>query len=113
MLIYKVAEASAWNAALSAGNFAGSADDVRDGFVHLSAAHQVAGTLAKHFAGRRDLVIAAVETDRLGATLKWEVSRGGDKFPHLYEPLSVAAVVWWRPLQLGADGVHMLPPEFE
>ncbi len=113
MLIYKIADGAAWRTALAAGAYAGSADDLRDGFVHLSAAHQVAGTLAKHFAGRADLVIAAVETDRLGDTLKWEVSRGGDKFPHLYEPLPVIAVAWWRPLPLGGDGAHVLPPEFE
>jgi uncharacterized protein (DUF952 family) len=113
MLIYKIADETAWRAALAIGQFAGSADDLRDGFVHLSAAKQVRGTLAKHFAGRRDLIIAAVETDRLGATLKWEVSRGGDMFPHLYEPLPIAAVTWWRPLPLDANGTHVLPPEIE
>lgn len=113
MLIYKIADEAAWRDALAAGQFAGSADDLRDGFVHLSASAQVRGTLAKHFSGRRDLVIAAVDAEKLGGTLKWEVSRGGDTFPHLYEPLPIAAVVWWRPLPLGGDGAYVLPREFE
>lgn len=113
MLIYKIADEGAWRAALAAGRFTGSADDLRDGFVHLSASHQVTGTLARHFAARTDLVIAALESEKLGAALKWEASRGGDLFPHHYGPLPIAAVAWSRPLPLGADGVHVLPPEFQ
>ena len=112
MLIYKVIDDASWQTALAAGHYDGSADDHRDGYVHLSASVQTSGTLAKHFAGRDDLVLAAIEAGLLGAALKWEVSRGGEKFPHLYAPLPTSAVMWWRRLSLGADGVHILPPEF-
>ncbi len=112
MLIYKIADTATWNDALAAGAFEGSPDDIRDGFVHLSTAAQTPATLAKHFAARIDLVIAAVDPAALGAALQWEASRGGDLFPHVYGSLPIAAVRWWRPLSLGADGVHLLPPEF-
>ena len=101
----------AWQAALASGLYAGSADDLRDGFIHLSTAAQLPATLAKHFAARADLVVVAVVADRLGAALKWEVSRGGALFPHLYRPLPVAAVVWWKPLELAADGSFRVPAE--
>ena len=113
MPIYKIMSADAWRGALAAGHFLGSPDDIRDGFVHLSSAEQTRGTLAKHFAGCTDLVIAAVDADRLGPSLKWEVSRGGAEFPHLYAPLPVAAVLWCKPLPLDAQGNHVLPPEFD
>ena len=111
MLIFKIADAAAWHDARARGRFDGSADDLTDGFVHLSTAAQLPGTLAKHFAGRTDLVIAAVEAARLGDALKWEPSRGGALFPHCHGPLQMTAVAWWRPLSLGAGGVHVLPEE--
>ena len=112
MLIYKIADAAAWRMALQAGRFDGSAEDLRDGFIHLSASTQTRATLAKHFVDRTDLVIAAVDATRLGPCLKWEIARDGAKFPHVYGPLEIAAVIWWRPLPMAADGVHILPPEF-
>jgi uncharacterized protein (DUF952 family) len=107
--IYKVMTEAAFEASWSQGRFGGSADDLRDGFIHLSAAHQLAGTLAAHFAGQEGLVLLAVDPERLGPDLKWEASRGGALFPHLYAPLDLAAVLWTEPLSLGEDGVHELP----
>ena len=111
MLIYKIAGTAAWRDALARGHFDGSADDLRDGFIHLSTAAQLPETLAKHFAGLPDLVIAAVDAQRIADALKWEPSRGGQLFPHCYAPLPVTAVVWWRPLPLDPAGVHVLPME--
>jgi uncharacterized protein (DUF952 family) len=108
-LVYKVLSEAAFEQAKAAGRFAGSADDVRDGFIHLSAAHQLAGTLAAHFAGQDRLVLLALDAGRLGPGLKWEPSRGGALFPHLYAPLDLAAVISVEPLMLGADGKHRLP----
>jgi uncharacterized protein (DUF952 family) len=96
--IYKICERSAWQAAESAGLYRGSALDIGDGFIHFSTAAQVGETAAKHFAGQTDLMLVAVDGDALAATLKWEKSRGGDLFPHLYAALPLAAVRWARPL---------------
>ena len=111
MLVYKIVDAASWRRALSRGRFDGSSDDARDGFIHLSTAAQLPSTLAKHFAGRDDLVIAAFEEDELGPPLKWEPSRGGALFPHFYAPLRTSSAIWWRPLPLGADGNHTLSTE--
>ena len=91
------------------GRFEGSADDAGDGFIHLSAGHQVAGTLAKYFAGQRDLVLLAVDPGRLGERLRWEESRGGELFPHLYGPLDLDHVLSVEALVLQDDGTHRLP----
>jgi uncharacterized protein (DUF952 family) len=107
--VYKVLSEAAFTAAAREGNFPGSADDLGDGFIHLSAAHQLEGTLAKHFAGQDGLVLLALDASRLGPTLKWEASRGGELFPHLYAPLDLAALLWAEPLGLGPDGRHILP----
>ncbi len=107
--VYKIVTSAAFEAAKGEGRFEGSSDDLRDGYIHFSAAHQLDGTLAKHFAGQRDLVLLAVDADRLGADLRWEISRGGERFPHLYAPLDRAAVLWAKPLRLGQDGLHVLP----
>jgi uncharacterized protein (DUF952 family) len=107
--IYKICTAAALEAARGTGRYDGSADDLRDGFIHLSRRDQVAGTLAKHFAGQDDLVLLAVDTDRLGEDLRWEVSRGGDLFPHLYAPLDLTYVLSADALTLGDDGCHRLP----
>lgn len=106
--IYKVCVAAEWAAAEPAGRYGGSADDRRDGFIHFSTAAQLPGTLARHFAGRDDLVLIAVEADALGDALKWEPSRGGDLFPHLYSALPVTAAIWTRPLPRDAAGRHVL-----
>jgi uncharacterized protein (DUF952 family) len=96
--IYKICERAAWQAAESAGLYRGSALDIRDGFIHFSTAAQAGETAAKHFAGQTDLMLIAVDGDALGPALKWETSRGGDLFPHLYAALSLTAVRWARPL---------------
>jgi uncharacterized protein (DUF952 family) len=107
--VYKICPEAALQEARRCGRFDGSADDARDGFIHLSAGHQVAGTLAKYFAGQRDLVLVAVDPERLGERLRWEKSRGGDLFPHLYGPLDLAHVISVEALTLQEDGSHHLP----
>jgi uncharacterized protein (DUF952 family) len=109
--IYKVCGSAEWAQAEASGQYRGSADDARDGFIHFSTAPQLAGTLGKHFAGRDDLLLIAVEADALGAALKWEPSRGGDLFPHLYGSLPTSAALWTMPLLRDAGGRHILPPE--
>ena len=106
-LIFKIAGAAEWRAAEAAGVFTGAAVDRADGYIHFSSAAQVAETAAKWFAGRDDLVLAAIDADALGADLRWEPSRGGALFPHLYAPLSFSTVRWTRALPLGADGRHI------
>ena len=109
-LIFHVCTKLDWEAAQASGTpYRGSADDLRDGFIHFSAADQVQASVAKHRAGQSDLVLLAVEPGRLGEALKWEPSRGGALFPHLYGPLSAEAVVWTRDLPLGPDGLHVFP----
>jgi len=105
--IYKICSAAEWSAAAASGAFTGSAADRRDGFIHLSAAHQLRATAAKHFAGRGDLVLVAFEEAVL-APVKWEVSRGGNLFPHVYGTLPVASASWVKPLSL-AGGLHVFP----
>ena len=109
-VVYKICPAPLWRAAEREGEFRGSAVDLRDGFIHFSTAEQAAGTAAKHFAGQDDLLLIAVDTGRLGAALKWEPSRGGALFPHLYGALDLAAVTRVMPLPLGPDGRHVFPP---
>jgi len=105
-LIYKIACREAWEAAQAAQRYEGSADDARDGFIHFSSAQQLAGTLAKFFAGQEGLVLVAVDGDRLGEALKWEPSRGGELFPHLYGPLPMEAVTGVADLPVDAQGGH-------
>jgi uncharacterized protein (DUF952 family) len=96
-------------AALQAGSFAGAPIDLADGYIHLSTAAQVTETVAKHFAGQTDLIIAAIDLTQLGDALKWEISRGGQHFPHLYGPLTWRAVIAHAPVSHGADGQITLP----
>jgi uncharacterized protein (DUF952 family) len=107
--IYKICSASLWNAAERAGVFLGTPMDRQDGFIHFSAADQVAETAAKHFSGARDLVLIAVDADSLGSMLKWEASRGGALFPHLFRNLPLTSVTWVKPLPLGQSGQHIVP----
>jgi uncharacterized protein (DUF952 family) len=102
--IYKIIEASAWEAAIRAGIFVGAEIDLKDGYIHLSTAAQAAQTARLHFAGREGLLLVALEADALGDALKWEPSRGGDLFPHLYGTLSPDLAIETRPLKLNADG---------
>ena len=108
-IIYKIATAALWREAEENGRFTGAPIDIADGFIHFSTAGQARETAAKHFAGQTDLVLVAVDGARLGEALRYEVSRGGALFPHLYGVLDKNAVLWVRPLPLGADGAHQFP----
>jgi len=101
-IVYKILPRAAWTAAVAAGVYHGSADDQRDGFIHLSRASQLEGTLRKHFAGQTDLVLVSLSSEALGAALRFEVSRGGELFPHLYGPLATALALEVRPLDVPA-----------
>jgi uncharacterized protein (DUF952 family) len=105
-LVYKIVATEAWSAAEREGVFNGAAVDLADGYIHLSTAEQAPETAAKWFAGRVDLTLVAVDAEALGAALRWEPSRGGALFPHLYGPLPMSAVVSAQPLPLGPDGRH-------
>ena len=108
-MIFKICTAGEWADAENDGAFRGSAVDLQDGFIHFSTATQVAETAAKHFAGQRDLVLVAFDADVLGEKLKWEPSRGGALFPHLYASLPVRAALWAKPLPLDEEGRHAFP----
>ncbi|MDV7270153.1 DUF952 domain-containing protein [Thioclava sp. A2] len=110
MLIYKIFRRPEWDAFRQAGQTAGAPVDLADGFVHFSTATQATETAAKHFAGEEGLVLLALDAEALGPDLKWEVSRGGALFPHLYRPLDLADVLWDRPLPLGPNG-HIFPED--
>ena len=104
--IYKIVATSSWSEAEAAGIFHGSPVDLEDGFIHFSTAAQVVETAAKHFAGRRDLVLVAFAPAALGASLRWEPSRGGALFPHLHAALPTDLSAWVKPLPLGDNGRH-------
>ncbi|MFO0989732.1 MAG: DUF952 domain-containing protein [Alphaproteobacteria bacterium] len=108
--IYHICRREEWEAARAAGRYPGSSQDKADGFIHFSSGDQVKASAAKHRARQTGLVLLAVDEARLGPALKWEPSRGGALFPHLYGPLPVDAVVAVRDLPLGADGLHVFPP---
>jgi|SRR6185295_6100942 len=107
--LYKICPAALWHEAERAGVFRGSEVDRRDKFIHFSTAAQVVETAAKHFAGQNDLLLISVDAGRLGSALKWEPSRGGSLFPHLYGPIAPNTVVRVDPLPLGPDGRHVFP----
>lgn len=113
-LIYTLVRTADWAEAEAAGEYRGSADDRRDGFLHFSDAAQVRASAAKHRAGVPDLLLVAVDPDRLGEALRWEPASGGRRpglFPHLYGTLPVASVTGVTPLPLAPDGLHRFPPE--
>ena len=105
---YKVLTAAEMGA-LQAGRFAGAPVDIADGYIHLSTAAQLAETVARHFEGQEGLVLVAVDLDRLGAAVRWEPSRGGQLFPHIYARLTMEAVLAAGPLEREADGAIRLP----
>jgi uncharacterized protein (DUF952 family) len=107
--IYKICSVDLWRDAQRAGQFRGAPLDLADGFIHFSSAQQVAETAARHFPGATGQVLVAVDGEALGEALKWEPSRGGDLFPHLYGALSLDTVLWAEPLPLGANGRHVFP----
>lgn len=108
--IFKIATVAQWRAAEATGVFTGAPVDHADGYIHFSTAAQVAETLAKHFAGQRDLLLVAVDAEALGADLRWEPSRGGQLFPHLYAVLPISAAHRVFDIPLGADGRHDVEP---
>ena len=108
MLIYKIFRRPEWDAFRASGRTLGAPVDLADGYIHFSTAQQVVETAAKHFAQTPDLVLVAFDADTLGPALKWEPSRAGALFPHLYRPLDLAEVVWDRSLPMGASG-HIFP----
>ena len=110
-VIYKITPRVTWEEAERKGQFEGAAIDLQDGYIHFSSADQVAETAAKHFAGQDDLLLVAVDAASLGDDLKWEVSRGGALFPHLYAHLSMPSVLWARAMPLSDDGQHTIPME--
>lgn len=107
--IYKIVSEELWRRARAEGIFEGAEIDLADGFIHFSTAAQAQETAAKHFAGQSDLMLVAVDGGALGDALRYEPSRGGALFPHLYGPLPLDAVLWEAPLSLGEDGVHVFP----
>ncbi|NOD98829.1 DUF952 domain-containing protein [Ruegeria sp. HKCCD6228] len=110
MLIYKIFRAEEWATLQDQGASNGAPIDIADGFVHFSTAEQAAETAAKHFAGVDGLVLLACDADAMGDDLKWEVSRGGALFPHLYRQIRMSDVVWSRPLPF--DGTaHQFPKD--
>lgn len=110
VLIYKIVPRALWQQAEAVGRFEGAPVDLADGYIHFSTAGQAAETAARHFAGQDDLLLVAVRTEYLPAeALRFEPSRGGDLFPHLYAPLELSAVAWIRDLPMGPHGRHLFP----
>ena len=112
-LIYKISPRAEWDEAVTAGRFLGAAVDLADGYIHFSAAEHVAETAAKHFRNQPDLVLIAVDVVALGADLKWEPSRGGALFPHLYAALDVGHARAIYELPLGPDDIPQIPEGLE
>jgi len=105
-LIYKIAPKSLWAEALAKGQFDGAPVDLADGFIHFSTSEQVRETASKHFAHQSDLLLIAIEAELLGPQLKWEPSRGGALFPHLYSALATKQAAWAKDIPMRADGSH-------
>jgi len=108
MLIYKIFRLPEWRALEAEGQTQGAPVDLADGYIHFSTADQVIETAARHFEGQTDLMLAAINANGLGEALRWEVSRGGAPFPHLYRPLRRDDVLWARPLPFWGGG-HVFP----
>jgi len=107
--IYKIASAQAVASADATGHFDGMPIDARDGYIHFSTASQLAETLSLHFRDQDGLVLLGVSTSALGDALRWEPSRGGALFPHVYGPLDMSAVAWRGVVDVAADGAVILP----
>lgn len=110
-IVYKIVPETLWNEARKTGVFQGAAVDLADGFIHFSTAAQMRDTARLHFAGVSGLLLVAIDAGKLGEALKFEASRGGDLFPHLYGKLPLSAVISETPLPLGADGLHVFPED--
>jgi uncharacterized protein (DUF952 family) len=107
--IYKITSASAWREAERQGVYRGSADDLRDGYIHFSTASQVAETARKHYFGQTGLFLIAIDAHALGDALRWEPSRNDELFPHLYGELDLRAVTAILDLRARSDGYHDIP----
>ena len=107
---FKILSRADWRATLAEGRYDGSAVDIADGYIHLSAADQLEATAAKHYAGQAELMLVEVDLTALGDALIWEPSRGGALFPHIYGPRPVSAVTARRAMSVAADGVMTLGP---
>jgi len=107
--IYKICPETMWLQAVADGVFRGAPIDLADGYIHFSTAEQARETARRHFAGQDGLLLVAFETTALGPALRFEPSRGGDLFPHLYAPLDPALALWAKPMPMNADGTHELP----
>jgi uncharacterized protein (DUF952 family) len=110
-LVYKICPEALWREAQSAGCFEGAPVDRADGFIHFSSAAQIRETAARHFSGQSGLCLVTVAVEPLGPALRWEASRGGAHFPHLYGALPFSTVRAVQPLPLQADGTHRFPAE--
>ncbi len=108
--VHKIVERGRWEAARAEGAFEGAEVDLADGYVHLSTAAQAEETARRHFRGRAGLVVVSFEAEALGPSLRWEPSRGGELFPHLYGPLDPALALAVQDAPLGPDGAPALPP---
>jgi len=108
-LVFKIVPETLWRSAVDQGVFNGAPVDLADGYIHFSTADQARETAAKHFAGQSGLLLAAFEAERFGEALKWEPSRGGALFPHLYGTFEPDAALWVRDLPVSADGTHLFP----
>lgn len=109
--VYKILRPAEWIAAQQSGVFTGSRDDERDGFIHLSAAHQVCGVCDRYFGAESAVVLLTIEASRLGPALKWETSHKGEPYPHLYSPLPLALVKSIADIRRGEGGQLVFPPE--
>ncbi len=107
MLIFKILRAEEWRAFHEAGETRGAPIDLSDGYIHFSTSEQLLETAEKHFAGETGLMVLALDADGLADDLKWEPSRGGALFPHLYRLMRLSDVLWARPM--GGNGEHILP----
>jgi uncharacterized protein (DUF952 family) len=111
-MLFKITSLVEWQAAIEAGKFEGSSLDLKDGYIHLSTATQAQDTARLHFAGQHGLLLVAIAEESVAPLLKWEPSRGGQLFPHVYASLNPATIIWAKPLPW--NGVsHDFPPEFK
>lgn len=108
-VIFKIVPKKLWDDAVEIGGFEGAPIDKADGYIHFSTKEQVRETAAKHFAGQKDLLLVALDADDFGELLRWEPSRGGDLFPHLYATFNPSRAIWVRDLPLDSDGNHVFP----
>ena len=112
-VIYKIENKEIWQQALSAGIYTGAPIDVADGFIHFSTAEQTRETAAKHFSERRGLILAVIDAEKLGSSLKWEVSRNDQLFPHLYSDLNMDHILATHDMMLDSNGAHIFPDEIK